>query len=285
MPEGSCRFQTGSVYCAVLADGYASQPVSWLFPNAAPQQLRDALAARRLPTEHVLSPYTCLLLETGGRVILVDAGAGEASRTAGAIIARLEMQGIRPKNVDTVLVTHAHPEHIGGAVDARGRPAFPNARILMADTELDFWSARRPDLSGSRVPDPVQEEMRETARRCITALRHQIEPLWKEMEIAPGVVAIPSPGHTPGHLALLVSSNGEQLLHVGDAAAHPLHVEEPEWENGFDASRAEALATRRALLERAAAGNARLMAFHFPFPSVGRLAPKPGGGWVWTPGW
>jgi glyoxylase-like metal-dependent hydrolase (beta-lactamase superfamily II) len=155
----------------------------------------------------------------------------------------------------------------------------------LAENEWDLWTAPRVDLRGLRVPGDVQDSMRARARRCLNALRFQVEPIGGETEIAPGVRAIPAPGHTPGHLAILLSSEGQHLLNVGDAAVHPLHLEEPEWENGFDLAAGVAIATRRTLLERAVAENMHLMAFHFPFPSVGRVAVRPEGGWTWSPGW
>jgi glyoxylase-like metal-dependent hydrolase (beta-lactamase superfamily II) len=122
------------------------------------------------------------------------------------------------------------------------------------------------------------------ARRCLGVLRHQIEPIDRETEVVPGVTAIPAPGHTPGHLAVLIASDGHQLLNLGDAAVHPLHLEQPSWQNGFDLDPARALATRRQLVERAVADGMHLMAFHFPFPSIGRVSVM-NGGWLWTPGW
>jgi len=112
-----------------------------------------------------------------------------------------------------------------------------------------------------------------------------LEPISRECEILPGVRAIPAPGHTPGHLALLIESESERLLNIGDAATHPLHLEQPEWENGFDLAPGEALRTRRELMERAVRERMHVMAFHFPFPSVGRVAARTDGGWSWTPGW
>jgi glyoxylase-like metal-dependent hydrolase (beta-lactamase superfamily II) len=217
-------------------------------------------------------------------VVLVDTGAGEYSPATGAILARLEMAGIRPKDVDTVVLTHAHPDHIGGAIDTYGRPAFPNASYLISELEWEFWTARRADLRGLRVPDEIKESIQSAAGRCLGPLRHQIEPIARETEVVPGVYAIPAPGHTPGHLAVLISSGGHHLLNLGDAAVHPLHLERPEWENGFDLTGELAVATRRSLMERAVAEKMHLMAFHFPFPSVGTVSAR-NGGWEWTPGW
>jgi glyoxylase-like metal-dependent hydrolase (beta-lactamase superfamily II) len=125
--------------------------------------------------------------------------------------------------------------------------------------------------------------MESTAKRCLLALRHHVELIDRESDILPGVRAIPAPGHTPGHLALLLTSGGRQLLNLGDAAVHPLHLEEPGWKSGFDLDPEQALATRRALLQRAVAEDMSVMAFHFPFPSVGRVAARTEGGWEWMP--
>jgi glyoxylase-like metal-dependent hydrolase (beta-lactamase superfamily II) len=285
MPEGSYSFRVGSVCCTVLSDGYCAYPAEWVFPNADPDALQRMLESRRMLGQSVLSPYTCLLIESGRHVVLVDTGGGSSSSTTGAICARLEMAGIRPRNVDTVILTHAHPDHIGGAVNAAGRPVFANARHVLSECEIEFWTSPRADLSRMRVPEQQRSAMLPTARRVLEALRFQIEPVDRETEIIPGVRVIPAPGHTPGHLAILVSSGGEHLLNLGDAAVHPLHLEQPELENGFDLAGPEAAATRCQLLGRAVAEDMRLMAFHFPFPSVGRVSARPQGGWNWSPGW
>jgi glyoxylase-like metal-dependent hydrolase (beta-lactamase superfamily II) len=285
MPEGSYAFQVGSVSCTVLSDGYFAYPTPWFFPNADPERLAEALDRRRLPHHEVLSPYTCLLIETGRHVVLVDTGAGGNTRTAGAIVPRLEVAGIRPGDVDTVIISHAHPDHIGGAIGSDGRPAFPNARHILSDPEWEFWTSAHPDVGALRVPNDVKATIGRTARRSIEALRFQIETVDVEREIVPGVRVIPAPGHTPGHLALLISSNGDHLLNIGDAAVHPLHLEYPELENGFDLCAATAGDTRRELLARAVSERMRVMAFHFPFPSVGRVSARVSGGWDWTPGW
>ncbi|MGO9256919.1 MAG: MBL fold metallo-hydrolase [Bryobacteraceae bacterium] len=285
MPEGSHRFSVGTIQCTVLTDGYASYPTPWVFPNAGAEKLERALESRRLPQGTVISPYTCLLIESGREAVLVDAGAGCGSPTSGAIRARLEMAGLRPRDVDTVVLTHGHPDHIGGTVDVCGRPAFPNARYMLAEAELEFWLRPHCGLGDMRLPEDLKRTMDKTARSCLAALRFQLEPIDRECEIVPGVRAIPAPGHTPGHLALMIESRGERLLNIGDAAVHPLHLEQPEWENGFDLAAGAALRTRRELMDRAVRERMHVMAFHFPFPSVGRVAARAEGGWSWTPGW
>jgi glyoxylase-like metal-dependent hydrolase (beta-lactamase superfamily II) len=194
------------------------------------------------------------------------------------------MAGIRPSDVETVVLTHAHPGHIGGAVSSAGRPTFLNARHILAEIEWDFWMTGRTDLRGLRVSLDVQDSMRATARRCPHTLRFQAEPIGGETEIAPGVRAIPAPGNTPGHLAILLSSEGQHLINAGDAAVHPPHPGGTRLGNGFDQAAGLAVSTRRGLLERAVAESMHLMAFHFPFPSVGPVAARAEGGWSWTPG-
>jgi glyoxylase-like metal-dependent hydrolase (beta-lactamase superfamily II) len=288
MPAGSHCFQVGSLRCTVLSDGYVANPTSWLFPNADKTTLAGALQSRGSDGAQVISPYTCLLIETGREVILADAGLGDGSHTSGAILARLEVHGVRPQDVSTVIFTHAHPDHIGGAVDGRDplalRPTFPNARYVMAEAEWDFWNSTSVDLRNMRVDEEAKAAIRFLARQCLQALRHQLELIDRETEVVPGVRTLPAPGHTPGHLALLLSSEGCQLLNLGDAAVHPLHLEHSEWENGFDLEPERALATRRSLLERAIAERMPVMAFHFPFPSIGRVTARGDGGWSWTPG-
>ena len=280
MPASSCSFMVGSIRCTVLSDGYSAYPAPYFFPGARQEQL-----AGRLASESVTTPYTCLLIETGRHVVLVDTGGGSSSETNGALVARLHRAGIRPKDVETVVLTHAHPDHIGGAVNPAGRPVFPEARHVMAEREWDFWTTGRADLRPLPIPASITDTMRSTAQRCLRALRFQVDPISTEAEIVPGVRALPAPGHTPGHLAIHISSEGEHLLNVADAAVHPLHLEEPGWASGFDLEPETAIASRRALLEEAASPHTRLMAFHLPFPSVGRVAPRAEGGWSWTPGW
>jgi glyoxylase-like metal-dependent hydrolase (beta-lactamase superfamily II) len=162
---------------------------------------------------------------------------------------------------------------------------FPNARFILSEIEWNFWTGRRTDLRAMDVSDHTRETIAISARRCLAGLRFQVELIASETEVVPGVWAIPAPGHTPGHVALLLDGGADRLLDLGDAALHPIHLEEPDWNNALDLAADVAAVTRRALLERAVAENMRVMGFHFPFPSVGRVAARASRGWDWSPGW
>jgi glyoxylase-like metal-dependent hydrolase (beta-lactamase superfamily II) len=285
MPEGSHAFPVGSIRCTVLSDGYASYPAAWYFSQVEPGQLSRALAEHRLTPERILSPFTCLLIETGRHIVLCDTGAGPAATTSGALLARLDVAGIRARDVDTVILSHAHPEQIGGAVDGQGRPVFANARHIILDKELEFWNRAHPNLSALDVPEVFRRTMIHIARESLDGLRHQLETVERRCEIVPGVTVVPAPGHTPGHLAVEIVNGDDGLLHLGDAAFHPIHLEQPEWLCVLDLDATAATESRRALLTRAIEAKLRVMAFHFPFPSLGTVAARAEGGWSWSPGW
>jgi glyoxylase-like metal-dependent hydrolase (beta-lactamase superfamily II) len=197
----------------------------------------------------------------------------------------LEKTGTLATDIDTVILTHGHPDHIGGAVNAEGKPAFPNARYVMWKDEWEFWTSEEPDLSAMQVPDELKNGLiLGTARRCLPPLRKQIELVEKESEVVPGVHLLPAPGHTPGHIAVAISSGSNSVLHIVDAVLHPIHMEQPAWRTSFDLAQDQAAETRRRLLDRAAADRTKVMAYHFPFPTLGQVVVARGrGGWQWEP--
>ena len=171
-----------------------------------------------------------------------------------------------------MILSHWHADHVGGAADADGKPAFPNARHVMARVEWDW--------AGSDAAWPLMEHMAgEITRRSLETVRDQIVLVDGEHEVVPGVQVFPAPGHTSGHLAVSVSSEGQRLLCLGDAAAHPLHIEHPDWHMAFDQDPA-ILATRRRLYDRAASEHALVYTTHFEPSGLGYAAVR-GVGWHW----
>ena len=211
--------------------------------------------------------------------MLIDTGADGLAPTTGDLMKNLKAEGVTPAEITTVVLTHAHPDHIGGVLDANGKPAFPNARYVMSRTEWDFWNSN-PNLVNTGMDDHVKELLVTCAQKSLPPLKGRIELLEGEKEVVPGVYVIPAPGHTPGHMALVISASKAQLLHLADTVLHPMHLEYPTWRSVFDLHEENAATTRRRLLDRAAVENVNVLAYHFPFPSVGRVT-KRGNAWRW----
>ena len=275
------HFSVGNIQCTAINDGTFFYPPSWFFSNVPQEQLESILGDHNLSLTQVVSPYTCLVIKTGEHTVLVDTGADGLAPTTGDLLKNLQAEGITPEDISTVVLTHAHPDHIGGVLDTSGKPAFANARYVMSRTEWDFWTSK-PDLRGTGMDDHMKELLVNCALKNLPPLKPQMELLDAEKEIAPGIHAISAPGHTPGHLALVISSAKEQLLHIADAVLHPMHLEHPAWRNVFDLSEDDAVMTRQRLLDRAAADNVNVLAYHFPFPGLGRVTSS-GNAWKWEP--
>jgi glyoxylase-like metal-dependent hydrolase (beta-lactamase superfamily II) len=274
-------FKVGDIDCVALSDGTFKYPATWFFSNVPNQQLEDKLREANFPTAEVVSPYTCLLVKTGTETLLIDTGADGLAPTTGDLQTNLAAQSVRPDQITTVVLTHAHPDHIGGVLNSEGKAAFPNARYIMAKTEWDFWTSG-PDLRSTALDSHIQDLLINCAQKNLPPLKPRIELLEKEREIAPGIVAVPAPGHTPGHIAVVISSAKQQLLHIADAVLHPMHMRYPSWRNVFDLNENDAVTTRQKLLDRAAADKCNMLAYHFPFPGLGTVATS-GAGWQWEP--
>ena len=281
MNGGPYRFQLGKFECLVVLDGihtYSNPAKSW-FTNVPKGVLSEALGQYNIDPENwdYASPYPSLVINTGDNVVLVDTGAGSLLPSTGKLIRNLESATISSEDIDTVILTHGHPDHIGGAVDSDGDLAFPNARYVMSKDELAFWTS-----------EDVEEKVPKRHRWFVPSVRHYLDQIRGRLdligdktEIVPGIHAVAVPGHTPGHMAVSVASEGELLLHISDAAVHPVHIEHPDWRmDEIDPVRA--VISRRLLIERAAAEKALVHIFHFPFPGLGHVI-EIENAWQWKP--
>jgi glyoxylase-like metal-dependent hydrolase (beta-lactamase superfamily II) len=286
MGNGNYHFELGSFKCIIVSDGTFAypNPAQVFFANAPEEELEQALREHNLDPEQwneYISPYTGLLIDTGRQRVLVDTGAGGMAPTTGNLIPNLQAEGITPEEIDTVILTHGHPDHIGGTIDDEGKPAFPNARYVMWKEEWEFWTSE-PDLSQLAAAEHIIELLLTFARNNLPPIKDQIDLVDAETEVVPGIRLIAAPGHTPGHVAVAVSSGGEELLYMSDTALHFLHMEQPNWYSVVDIAPEQALASRRRIMEKAVAGKALVHASHFPFPCLGNVAQK-GEGWQWQP--
>ncbi len=178
-----------------------------------------------------------------------------------------------------MILTHAHPDHLGGNLDAEGRPAYPNARYVVSKAEWDFWTSG-PDLAELAVPDELRRVLAEFARASLRGVQRQVDLVASDAEVVPGVRVAAAPGHTPGQLVVEVESEGERLLDVADVVLHPIHLERPDWYAVVDFSPEQTVATRRRVMSQAADQRALVFGLHFAFPALGHVE-RAGDTWKW----
>ncbi|MFO7632479.1 MAG: MBL fold metallo-hydrolase, partial [Caldilinea sp.] len=266
------RFTLGKFACAIVNDGfYAYQrPGALFFENAPHAELAAALKTHEIELDawsEYISPYPSLVIDTGDHLVLVDTGMGPRVPTTGKLAATLQSVGYRLPDFDYVILTHAHPDHVGGNTDATGNLTYPNARHVLWGREWRFWT-HAPDLSGLRDRRFVPM-MLDTAARYLPPIKSKLMQVEPEVEIVPGVAVVAADGHTPGQMAVVVSSLGEKLVAVADAFIHPVHLERPEWVAGVDLLVEQTVATRRCLATLATQEKMLVFAPHFRWPSLG----------------
>jgi glyoxylase-like metal-dependent hydrolase (beta-lactamase superfamily II) len=275
------RFQVGTFSCVAVLDGTFQYPPSLFFANVPPDVYQPRLREDGQSATAMEVPYICLYIDTGDHRVLVDTGAAGIGPTTGKLSERLHSADIDPDRIGTVVLSHGHPDHIGGNLNERGVSAFPNAEYVMFRKEWDYWMSE-PSLDELSAEAWLKEIILTSARKNLPSIEPQLRLLEREGEIVRGVTAIAAPGHTRGHMALSIGLGSDQLLFIADAALHPLHVERPEITAQVDHQPDEMVTTRRTLIARAADGKTIVLASHFPFPGLGCVS-RHDDGWRWRP--
>ncbi len=292
-PEPSAyRFRLGAMTITIVNDGRFALPSDVLAPEVEAEERERYFGTRHLPIDAIPFQLCPVLIENGNERILVDTGMGsppEFAPDSGWLTRRFAVTGATPEAIDLVVLTHGHADHYGGLVDpVTGESRFRNADVVISRTEHDFWTAR--DVSSQNADlaeaygglDAFESYVAMTAG-VLNAVRDRLRPVEPDEEIAPGIHIVGSAGHTAGHIGLLLQSENERLLLVGDAITN-VHVafEHPRWRFLYDDYGAQAVQTRVALLERAASEGFLVSGYHFPYPGVGRVF-RDGGGYRWLP--
>jgi glyoxylase-like metal-dependent hydrolase (beta-lactamase superfamily II) len=278
--------RVGEIDVMVVSDGVLSLPTRMLAHDTDPAVRAAWLRDMGLPPEMLDWPLNAVVVRSGGRTILIDAGIGmdpglDLPR-AGQLVRRLEAAGIDLATVTDVVLTHMHMDHIGGLLlDGVKERLRPDLRVHVAAAEVKFWAS--PDFSHVFMPQGFPDALRSAAKRFLNEYQSQIRPFDEKNEVAPGVLVIRTGGHTPGHSVVRLASGGDRLTFAGDAV-FAVGFEHSDWKNGFEHDPEEAARVRVRLLRELAASGESLTATHLSFPSVGRVAVT-GDTFRWVPAW
>jgi len=252
--------KVGNVEIVPLVDVTLSFPFANVFPDvpAAAWGPYEQLYPLATQGGNYLTNASVYALRSGGRTLIVDAGIGPGM--GGKLADELRQKGIDPAQVDIVVFTHLHIDHVGWAV-RDGKPFFPRARHIVPRADWEYF--RAPE----RAADNAHVVAMETIEKA-----GMVELVEGERALTDEVTLLPTPGHTPGHQSLVVASGGERAYIVGDVVHHPAQLQETAWCPAFDDDKAAATASRRKLLERIEAERSLFAACHFPAPGFGRIA-------------
>jgi len=269
--SGVYRYNLGNYQLTALYDGVWYVPIDGNFVrNASSVEVNDALAAAFLPPRILPVSFTALLVNTDAKLVLIDTGtAGQIADTAGSLLDNFKAAGIDPKAVDTILISHFHPDHIDGIKTKDGRKIFPNAEIAVPAPEWDFWMN---DANLSKAEGAVKRYFL-NARRIFRDIAHEVRRFKPGNEVAPGIESVAAFGHTPGHTAFAIHSGNQSMLAMSDTVRNPyLFARHPDWQPAFDMDGPQAVDARRRMLDRVATDRMLIEAYHFPFPACGHIA-------------
>lgn len=275
-PPAFYNFMHGDVQITLVSDGVLHLGDGRkLIKEATSEELTKSLEAAFLPADSMVLQQNIPVLKIGGKTIIVDAGTGSSTMfgdTTGRLPANLKAAGIDPASIDMVVLSHCHPDHCGGMIDAAGKPVFPNAQVSVNEADLKFWTDEAK-LTGEIKP------FIEFARARLLPYKDKMTFHKGGQDVVSGLRAIDAPGHTVGHTAFMLTSGAKPLAITADCAHHHiLFVETPKIEFGYDTDSKQAVASRLKMWDMLATDRIPFIAFHFPWPGVGNLA-KAGDGY------
>jgi len=280
------RFKLGGFEVATILDGVSIREK--LYPNfggnASAEEVHALARANNIDTERFEHCYICTLVNTGKELVLFDTGNGNLARDIeamrgrlpiGSLVQQLAVLGHKPEDIDVVVTTHGHPDHIGGLVDG-GQPVYPKARYVFGAAEFDFWK------KGENVREARKGNRELFVKRCVP-LADRSTFINPGEDVVSGITAIDAFGHSPGLLAFHVESEGKRFMITADTCTqYVMAVQRPDWYFDMDDDKDKAVASRKRILDMLATDKLPFVSFHFPFPGVGYVE-REGVGYRWTP--
>ncbi|MER9585801.1 MBL fold metallo-hydrolase [Mesorhizobium sp. M0276] len=268
MAASPYRFRHGAFDVTVLSDGHFKLPAEIVAPDATPAEW--AHIEKRLGGSGGTIEAKCNipLIQSENDLILVDiGGGGKFQPTEGQLETALSAAGHDPAAVTKVLLTHAHPDHLWGMLGSTGKLRFPNATYYIGATEWDFWMT--PDYASS-MPE-VLHSFAQGSQRDLSAIRERVLTVKDKDEVLPGIHAIATPGHTPGHFSYALTGS-ETLVVTGDVVTNEIvSFEHPAWRFGNDTDKQTAIASRQRFVDRSATDRFQLLGYHFAYPGLGAV--------------
>jgi glyoxylase-like metal-dependent hydrolase (beta-lactamase superfamily II) len=270
---GWYRFKLGDFECTVLWDGYIHHGYEGIFPNADPAEMARLQRENRLPSDHIPMDLNPVVVNTGDKLVLIDAGMGQTSTMfgdkMGLLLRNMRAAGIDPEQIDAVLMTHLHPDHSFGLINPDGTAAFPNAQLYVTRTDWDEW-ANEANLRRNDFHAPWSEG----TLAAVAPYRDRLHFVTPGTQVLPGVTAFSVAGHSSGQCAYIFESRGQKVVFTGDVAHHqiydPIH---PEWffHMDYDSNPQQGAAAKAAIFAKAVDEGIRFHGYHFPYPGLGDL--------------
>jgi glyoxylase-like metal-dependent hydrolase (beta-lactamase superfamily II) len=266
------RFKLGDFEATVVSDGTLNLgPAAPHYPKTPKEAVDELLTSRFQSPDALIAHENCLVLNTGDKLILFDSGIGTYKvfgTASGRLANNLAAAGIKPDDIDAIILTHGHIDHLSGIMSDEGKRLFPNAQIVMSQVEHDFWTDEAKTSSTG-----VMKLLVDSARKNLLPNKDRLVFVQDGKEAVKGVQVISTPGHTPGHTSYLLSSGAQNFVYTGDFVTNPaISLQHPDWTFNFDADPALAFQTRKRVLDMAAQDKLLLIGYHFAFPGIGNVA-------------
>jgi glyoxylase-like metal-dependent hydrolase (beta-lactamase superfamily II) len=275
---GFYRYKLGSLTLTMVHDGFNQRGLQGFVVNKPMEEVQRSLQENFLPTDSLRIPFTITFIETPRGLICFDSGNGAlpANAAAGKAITNMRAAGIDPARVSTVIISHCHGDHINGLATADGQRAFPNAEVVVTETEWKFWS---DPSNESRSPEAQRGHFR-NIDKAFHPYEGRIRVIADDnAEVLPGIRAFAAHGHTPGHTVFHISDGNAQLMYVADCTNRPVPLAlHPDYQIIYDFGAAAAEAARRRIYDQVTADHIAITGYHFPFPAFGHMA-KEGSGY------
>ncbi|MEP7374911.1 MAG: MBL fold metallo-hydrolase [Chitinophagaceae bacterium] len=278
------KIKIGKINCTIFRDLMFKYLAKDFFLNASPEDLNQSLNKYHITPDNIPSPFIALLLHYDDKKILVDTGVGFLEKPLafrgnsyvfkGRLQQLLQQENIKKEDITDVIITHFHPDHIGGIFSEDGKLNFPNAKFHTHEDEWNYWHSSPSDNQPALFKYFIEKNI--TLLKTLNL--HLSEGDF--VDLLPGITAIKAGGHTPGQMALDIHNDNEHLLYISDSFLHPLHIERLDWQTNYDWDHEKAKQSRIKLLELAYRDNMLVNAFHFDFPGLGRID-RFENNWIW----